>query len=158
MVSNPPEKRVEIEKKSDIVFTCVFFLVVVLNRKIKNPSFFNRSMASLQISGSVRFEPLVGSNRSRYLRPIGSLGFPRFRRRFSIGRPLLLRRSSFSGEKISGSGESENDDKGFMIDAERDGSGSVLGFQLIPPGTFSKLVIDFFLFIVFLCIFANGLI
>ncbi|CAE6118156.1 unnamed protein product [Arabidopsis arenosa] len=89
-------------------------------------------MASLQISGSVKFEPLVGFNRIRYFRPIGSLGFPRFRRRFSIGRPLLLRSfSSFSGDKI---GESDGDEKGFIADAERDGSGSVLGFQLTPPG------------------------
>ncbi|KFK27706.1 hypothetical protein AALP_AA8G418500 [Arabis alpina] len=85
-------------------------------------------MASLQISGSVRFEPVLGFNRTRCFRPIGRLGLPR---RFSIGRPLFLRRSSFSGDKI---GESENEEKGFMVDAERDGSGSVLGFQLVPPG------------------------
>lgn len=88
-------------------------------------------MASLQISGSVRFEPLVGFNRTGHFRPISSLGFSRFR----LGRPLLLlRSSSFSGDKSVGSGESKGDDKGFVTDAQRDGSASVLGFQLSPPG------------------------
>ncbi|KAG5394339.1 hypothetical protein IGI04_024302 [Brassica rapa subsp. trilocularis] len=84
-------------------------------------------MASLQISGgSVRF--VVGFNRTSYNRPIGSVTFPHSPRRFSIGRPLLLRRASVSGE-------SETDE---ITDAERDVSGSssasLLGFQLAPPG------------------------
>jgi len=42
---------------------------------------------------------------------------------------LLLRRSSsFSGDSR------ESDEERFITDAERDGSGSVLGFQLTPPG------------------------
>lgn len=46
----------------------------------------------------------------------------------------MLRRSSSSFSGGGGSGESDGDDKGFITDAERDGSGSVLGFQLSPPG------------------------
>lgn len=46
---------------------------------------------------------------------------------------MLRRSSSFSGDKI---GESVGDEKGFITDAERDGSGSVLGFQLTPTGKF----------------------
>lgn len=95
-------------------------------RKKEASLFSIYQMASLQISGgSVRF--VVGFNRTSYNRPIGSVTFPHSPRRFSIGRPLLLRRASVSGE-------SETDD---ITDAERDGSASAsfLGFQLAPPGT-----------------------
>ena len=92
------------------------------------PFLSHLSMASLQISGgSVRF--VAGFNRTGCIRPICSLGFPRSRRRISIGRPLLLRCSTLSGE-------SETDE---ITDSDRDGSGassaSLLGFQLAPPGT-----------------------
>ncbi|XP_010541484.1 PREDICTED: starch synthase 1, chloroplastic/amyloplastic [Tarenaya hassleriana] len=95
-------------------------------------------MASLQIGGPITINPSAGSpgfDRSRCFLPIDHLGFRRFRGRFGIARPLLLRRCSVAGDEIGDpKGGEDDDDQGFVMDAERDVSGSVIGFHLIPPG------------------------
>lgn len=79
-------------------------------------------------------------------RVIGQLGFaPLWRRR--RGRGCLRIRTSVSGDTIGGSQdgasavEDEKEKKGLILGAERDNSGSVIGFRLIPQSGMDLFIV-----------------
>jgi starch synthase len=71
-----------------------------------------------------------------HFRVIGQVGFAPLWRR--SGRGCLRLRASVSGDTIGGSQdgpsavEDDKEKKGLILGTERDGSGSVIGFHLIP--------------------------